>query len=135
PSSCNALAIERRRSVSRSPRTIRGRFPMPTYPRPCPGEPGVSMTSNLLSDGRGNCDGLVTVSRRSLHMTSHGHGGIMPAVRLAAIDVGSNSLHMLVADVSPDGRIQVVDRLKEMVRLGHRAFTSGKLDREAAELA
>ena len=59
----------------------------------------------------------------------------MPAVRLAAIDVGSNSLHMLVADVSPDGRIQVVDRLKEMVRLGHRTFTSGKLDREAAELA
>src|SRR5439155_1495278 len=50
-------------------------------------------------------------------------------------DVGSNSLHMLVADVSPDGRIQVVDRLKEMVRLGRRAFTSGKLDREAAELA
>ena len=59
----------------------------------------------------------------------------MPPVRLAAIDVGSNSLHMLVADVSPDGRIQVVDRLKEMVRLGRRAFTSGKLDREAAELA
>ena len=59
----------------------------------------------------------------------------MLAVRLAAIDVGSNSLHMLVADVSPDGRIQVVDRLKEMVRLGRRAFTSGKLDREAAELA
>jgi len=59
----------------------------------------------------------------------------MPAVRLAAIDVGSNSLHMLVADVSPEGRVQVVDRLKEMVRLGHRAFTSGKLDGEAAELA
>src|SRR5213594_3390615 len=68
-------------------------------------------------------------------MTSRVRAGIMPAVRLAAIDVGSNSLHMLVADVSPDGRIQVVDRLKEMVRLGRCTFTSGKLDREAAELA
>src|SRR5207245_8902838 len=68
-------------------------------------------------------------------MTSRVRAGIMPAVRLAAIDVGSNSLHMLVADVSPEGRVQVVDRLKEMVRLGPRAFTSGKLDREAGELA
>src|SRR5439155_676341 len=93
------------------------------------------MTASVLIHDRGNCEGPVTVPRRSFHMTSHRQGGIMPAVRLAAIDVGSNSLHMLVADVSPDGRIQVVDRLKEMVRLGHRTFTSGKLDREAAELA
>src|SRR5947199_309509 len=93
------------------------------------------MTASVLIHDRGNCEGPVTVPRRSFHMTSHRQGGIMPAVRLAAIDVGSNSLHMLVADVSPDGRIQVVDRLKEMVRLGRRAFTSGKLDREAAELA
>ncbi|TMA93630.1 MAG: hypothetical protein E6J70_17880 [Deltaproteobacteria bacterium] len=93
------------------------------------------MTASVLIHDRGNCEGPVTVPRRSFHMTSHRQGGIMPPVRLAAIDVGSNSLHMLVADVSPDGRIQVVDRLKEMVRLGRRAFTSGKLDREAAELA
>jgi exopolyphosphatase/guanosine-5'-triphosphate,3'-diphosphate pyrophosphatase len=56
-------------------------------------------------------------------------------VRLAAIDVGSNSLHMLIADVGPDGRIQVVDRVKEMVRLGRRAFTSGRLSPEAMDLA
>src|SRR3989441_287607 len=37
-------------------------------------------------------------------MTSRVRAGIIPAVRLAAIDVGSNSLHMLVADVSPEGR-------------------------------
>ena len=35
---------------------------------------------------------------------------------LAAVDLGSNSFHLIVAQVM-DGRIQVVDRMKEMVRL------------------
>jgi exopolyphosphatase / guanosine-5'-triphosphate,3'-diphosphate pyrophosphatase len=59
----------------------------------------------------------------------------MRAVRLAAIDVGSNSVHMVVADVHSDGRIEVVDRVKEMVRLGRRTFTTGRLPAEGAELA
>ena len=59
----------------------------------------------------------------------------MGLVRLAAIDLGSNSVHMVIADVSPDGRIQVVDRVKEMVRLGRRAFTTGALTSETTELA
>jgi len=54
---------------------------------------------------------------------------------LAALDVGSNSVHMVIADVHPDGRIEVVDRVKEMVRLGHRAFVTGRLGREAMDLA
>ena len=36
---------------------------------------------------------------------------------VAAIDLGSNSFHMIVARID-DGHIQVIDRLKEMVRLG-----------------
>jgi len=36
--------------------------------------------------------------------------------QLAALDLGSNSFHMLVVQVS-NGRIQVLDKLKEMVRL------------------
>jgi exopolyphosphatase/guanosine-5'-triphosphate,3'-diphosphate pyrophosphatase len=59
----------------------------------------------------------------------------MRRVRLAAIDVGSNSVHMVVADVSADGRIEVVDRVKEMVRLGRRTFTTGVLPHQAMELA
>jgi exopolyphosphatase/guanosine-5'-triphosphate,3'-diphosphate pyrophosphatase len=42
---------------------------------------------------------------------------------------------MVVADVSADGRIEVVDRVKEMVRLGRRAFTTGALTRDTTELA
>jgi len=59
----------------------------------------------------------------------------MKTVRLAALDVGSNSVHMVIADVHPDGRIEVVDRVKEMVRLGRRAFVTGRLGREEMELA
>ena len=56
-------------------------------------------------------------------------------MRLAALDVGSNSVHMVIADVSQDGRIQVVDRVKEMVRLGKRAFTTGRLSPDTMDLA
>lgn len=57
------------------------------------------------------------------------------AVRLAAIDVGSNSVHMVIADVSRDGRIRVADRVKEMVRLGHQTFVTGELPDAAIDLA
>ena len=40
----------------------------------------------------------------------------MPSNLLAAIDLGSNSFHLVVARVL-DGRMQIVDRLKERVRL------------------
>ncbi len=59
----------------------------------------------------------------------------MRPVRLAAIDLGSNSVHMVIADVSADGRIEVVDRVKEMVRLGRGAFTTGRLAPETMEFA
>lgn len=51
--------------------------------------------------------------------------------RLAAIDVGSNSIHMLVAQVEPDGRFRILDRAKEMVRLGSRTLLDGSLSPEA----
>lgn len=52
-------------------------------------------------------------------------------MRVAAIDVGSNSIHMVVAQVESDGRFHVLDRAKEMVRLGQRTLTSGKLSADA----
>lgn len=39
-------------------------------------------------------------------------------MRIAAIDVGTNSVHLSVADISPDGEIQVVEKLREQVELG-----------------
>jgi exopolyphosphatase/guanosine-5'-triphosphate,3'-diphosphate pyrophosphatase len=56
-------------------------------------------------------------------------------MRLAAIDVGSNSVHMIIADASREGDFEVVDRVKEMVRLGRRSFTTGRLTEEAMDMA
>jgi len=54
-------------------------------------------------------------------------------VRLAAIDIGTNSVHMVIADVTRSGQIRVVDRMKEMVRLGEGAFRTGRLGAEPME--
>jgi exopolyphosphatase / guanosine-5'-triphosphate,3'-diphosphate pyrophosphatase len=39
-------------------------------------------------------------------------------MRIAAIDIGTNSVHMIVVQVRPDLSFEVIDREKEMVRLG-----------------
>src|SRR5688572_190696 len=54
-----------------------------------------------------------------------------PDLRLAAVDVGSNSLHMIVAQIGLDGAVTTVWRAKEMVGLGRASFPSRRLSREA----
>lgn len=44
--------------------------------------------------------------------------------KLAVIDVGTNSIHMVLAELHPDGSYRIVDRYKETCRLGNGAFTS-----------
>ncbi len=46
-------------------------------------------------------------------------------MRIAALDVGSNSFHLMVAEVETGGRINVLDRAKEMVRLGDSTLHDG----------
>lgn len=38
-----------------------------------------------------------------------------PAKRIAALDLGTNSFHVVIADIYPDGSFRAVDKLKEMV--------------------
>ena len=54
-------------------------------------------------------------------------------MRIAAIDVGSNSIHMVVAEARPDGHFLVLDRAKEMVRLGRKSLTTGRLTASAMD--
>jgi exopolyphosphatase/guanosine-5'-triphosphate,3'-diphosphate pyrophosphatase len=56
-------------------------------------------------------------------------------LRLAAIDVGSNSLHMLVVQVGSDGSLGELARAKEMVGLGRASFPSHRLSTIAMERA
>jgi exopolyphosphatase/guanosine-5'-triphosphate,3'-diphosphate pyrophosphatase len=52
---------------------------------------------------------------------------------LASIDVGSNTVKLLVARITEDGVLEVLAREKEMVRLGHETFATGRLSAEAVE--
>jgi exopolyphosphatase/guanosine-5'-triphosphate,3'-diphosphate pyrophosphatase len=56
-------------------------------------------------------------------------------MQLAAIDIGTNSLHMIVARVRPDLSFEVVDREKEMVRLGAGGLDGKALTPEAMHAA
>jgi exopolyphosphatase/guanosine-5'-triphosphate,3'-diphosphate pyrophosphatase len=56
-------------------------------------------------------------------------------MRLAAIDIGTNSLHMIVVQVRPDFSFDVVDREKEMVRLGAGGLDGRALTPEAMHTA
>ena len=56
-------------------------------------------------------------------------------MRLAAIDIGTNSVHMIVVRVRPDFSFEVIDREKEMVRLGAGGLDGKKLTPEAMTAA
>jgi exopolyphosphatase/guanosine-5'-triphosphate,3'-diphosphate pyrophosphatase len=58
---------------------------------------------------------------------------VVPDV-LAAVDLGSNSFHMVVARYS-HGQLVILDRLREMVRLAAGLGDSGRLDDAATERA
>src|SRR6202011_5159532 len=55
------------------------------------------------------------------------------AMRVAAMDLGSNSFHLLVADVHADGHIDPLVQEKEMLRLGDVGSRYGSLPATAAE--
>lgn len=51
--------------------------------------------------------------------------------KLAVIDIGTNSIHMVLAEIQADGSYQIVDRYKDMCRLGNGAFADRCLSDEA----
>ncbi len=53
---------------------------------------------------------------------------------IAAVDLGSNSFHMVVAQ-DQHGQLKVIDRIREMVRLGAGLSQSGELSRDSQERA
>src|SRR5215211_6784387 len=56
-------------------------------------------------------------------------------MRIAAIDIGTNSIHMIVVQVRADLSFEVIDREKEMVRLGAGGLDGRALTPEAMHAA
>lgn len=54
---------------------------------------------------------------------------------VAAVDLGSNSFHMLIASLEDNGSLKVIDRIKEMVRLGAGLNHKKQLDEETQKRA
>jgi exopolyphosphatase/guanosine-5'-triphosphate,3'-diphosphate pyrophosphatase len=54
---------------------------------------------------------------------------------VAAVDLGSNSFHMIVARLDESGTLSVIDKLRETVRLGGGLKENGKLSRESMQTA
>src|SRR3982750_4545665 len=56
-------------------------------------------------------------------------------MRIAAIDLGTNSIHMIVVQIRPDLSFEVIDREKEMIRLGAGGLDGRALTAEAMHAA
>src|SRR5437868_5349599 len=69
------------------------------------------------SSARSGSKGLRTRCHQGCTVLVYG-----PTVKIAALDVGTNSIHLLIARVGSDGQVEPLDRAKEMVRLGDSAF-------------
>src|SRR5947207_10137746 len=86
--------------------------------------------SSLTSNARSMSSSSTLTSRRN-----HARGDTGQSLRLAAIDVGSNSIHMIVAQADADGAVTTLWRLKEPVGLGRLSFPSHRLSRHAIDAA
>lgn len=56
-----------------------------------------------------------------------------PVTRFAAIDIGTNSVHLVIAEISPQGDFRVLGREKDMVQIGKGGFSEHRLTDEAMD--
>jgi exopolyphosphatase/guanosine-5'-triphosphate,3'-diphosphate pyrophosphatase len=54
-------------------------------------------------------------------------------VRIAAIDIGTNSIHMVIAEARGSSAFDVVDREREVTQIGRGSFAAGRLRRDAMQ--
>jgi exopolyphosphatase/guanosine-5'-triphosphate,3'-diphosphate pyrophosphatase len=77
--------------------------------------------------------------RRGTRQRARAENGDGPAgnggnhLRVAAIDVGTNSVRLVVAESDPVGKFRVIEDVRETTRLGGGLTQTGRLDRAAVE--
>ena len=60
---------------------------------------------------------------------------VRPSLRVGAIDIGSNSIHMIAAEADAEGGLTPLWRMKEMVGLGRATFPSRSFSKETIDRA
>ncbi|MDI3260637.1 MAG: exopolyphosphatase [Sinobacteraceae bacterium] len=100
-------------------------FARPRRGRPLPDAQGQGFEVPLKGDGKANGSSRRTRLRALADGSVRETGG-----EVAAVDLGSNSFHMLVARES-GGQLQVLDRLREAVRLAAGLDAQGRLSAAA----
>jgi exopolyphosphatase/guanosine-5'-triphosphate,3'-diphosphate pyrophosphatase len=86
----------------------------------------------ILSHDARTGDSTIDINRSSI-LSQDAKGPESTARRIAAIDVGTNSIRLTVAEVSGDGRYRILDDEKETTRLGRGLETTGEMTHEAME--
>ena len=56
-------------------------------------------------------------------------------MRVSVFDIGTNSIHMLVAEIQPDLTIRILDREKDTTRLGDGSFEKRRLKKSSMQRA
>lgn len=56
-----------------------------------------------------------------------------PGARLAAIDVGSNAIRLVIGEIDQNGEIKVLKKFRESVRLGKDTFSGGIITKKSIE--
>jgi len=59
----------------------------------------------------------------------------LPVKTVAAVDIGSNSIRMALAEVLSDGEVRVLDKLQRAVRLGQDTFRRGRMGGQSMRAA
>lgn len=60
-------------------------------------------------------------------------GNTIIGTRLAAIDVGSNAIRLVIGEVESSGEIRVLKKVREGVRLGKDTFSEGTISKKSIE--
>ena len=61
--------------------------------------------------------------------------GWMAMSKLAVVDIGTNSIHLVLVEILPDASYKILDRFKDITRLGDGAFASRRLSDAAISRA
>ncbi len=77
--------------------------------------------------------GMTISPQPSLTTSPNSKPRLQPGSRIAAIDVGSNAIRLVIGEIDDKGEIKVLKKFREGVRLGKDTFSSGEISKKSIE--